>query len=72
MEIHLMNKVMQEVKSFLEDEEGLTVVEYAVAGGLISIAVVGAFSALGDEVCGVIDRLTNAIQGLDGDAGNCI
>ena len=58
-----MNKVMQEVKIFLEDEEGLTVVEYAVAGGLISLAVVAAFTALGTTVCGVINAVNVAIGG---------
>lgn len=46
---------------FLKDEEGLTVVEYAVAGGLISLAVVGAFQALGLTVAGVINAINAAI-----------
>ncbi|MOA66425.1 Flp/Fap pilin component [compost metagenome] len=46
---------------FIKDEEGLTVVEYAVAGGLISLAVVTAFTALGTQVGVVIDALTDAI-----------
>lgn len=46
---------------FLKDEEGLTVVEYAVAGGLISLAVVGAFQALGLTVAGVINAIEAAI-----------
>lgn len=49
------------VMKFVEDEDGLTVVEYAVAGGLISLAVVGAFTALGGQVAIVIDALTDAI-----------
>lgn len=47
--------------AFLRDEEGLTTVEYAVAGALISVAVVGAFTALGDQVVVVIDAITAAI-----------
>ena len=35
---------------FLRDEEGLTTVEYAVAGGLIAAAVILAFATLGDTV----------------------
>lgn len=58
-----MNKVMQEMKTFLEDEEGLTVVEYAVAGGLISLAVVAAFTALGGGVCNAVGALTTAVGG---------
>jgi pilus assembly protein Flp/PilA len=48
------------IEKFLRDERGLTTVEYAVAGGLIALAVVGAFQALGATVGGVINGI-NAI-----------
>jgi len=50
----MKEKMMQ----FLRDEEGLTTVEYAVAGALISVAVIGAFQALGLEVGRVIGIIT--------------
>jgi pilus assembly protein Flp/PilA len=46
-----MNK---QVMKFLQDEDGLTTVEYAIAGGLIGAAVILAFSNLGNEVSRVI------------------
>ncbi|MDO9618964.1 MAG: Flp family type IVb pilin [Pseudomonas sp.] len=51
------------VMKFVEDEDGLTVVEYAVAGGLISLVVVTAFTNLGTAVKDVIDDLITAIGG---------
>jgi pilus assembly protein Flp/PilA len=51
------------VLAFLRDEDGLTVVEYAVAGGLISLVVVLAFTELGNAVLAVIQQLTAAIGG---------
>ncbi|NNC64041.1 MAG: Flp family type IVb pilin [Gammaproteobacteria bacterium] len=48
------------VSKFMRDERGLTTVEYAVAGGLIALAVVGAFQALGATVGGVINGI-NAV-----------
>jgi pilus assembly protein Flp/PilA len=51
------------VMKFLKDEEGLTIVEYAVAGALISATVVGAFAALGGAVEAKIDLLTGYIGG---------
>jgi pilus assembly protein Flp/PilA len=42
-------------------DEGLTTVEYAVAGGLISAAVIAAFTALGGTVQGVINWLATNI-----------
>ncbi|SEQ67029.1 pilus assembly protein Flp/PilA [Solimonas aquatica] len=44
-------------------QAGLTTVEYAVAGGLITAAVVGAFVALGGSVNGVISGLSTSIGG---------
>ena len=51
------------VTAFLRDEEGLTVVEYAVAAGLVAAAVVAAFRALGLTVSGVITGLNTALTG---------
>ncbi len=50
------------VLAFLRDEDGLTVVEYAVAGGLISLVVVTAFTNLGNAVLLVINNLIAAIS----------
>ena len=56
-----MNTFVAKVKAFLVEEEGLTVVEYAVAGGLIAAATVGAFRALGITVTGVITGIDTAL-----------
>jgi pilus assembly protein Flp/PilA len=47
--------------AFLRDEEGLTTVEYAVAGALIAAAVVIAFTALGARVGAVINGITGVL-----------
>ena len=49
------------IMKFLRDEEGLTTVEYAVAGALVAAAVVTAFQLLGAQVTTVISGLTEAI-----------
>jgi len=51
------------VTAFLRDEEGLTIVEYAVAAGLISALVVAAFTNLGTTVLGIINGLITALGG---------
>ena len=48
---------------FLRDEEGLTIVEYAVAAGLISATVVLAFTNLGAAVLAIINGLISALGG---------
>lgn len=45
---------MDKIFSFLRDESGLTTVEYAVAGGLITAVAVAAFIVLGGHVGDVI------------------
>ncbi len=42
------------ILTFLRDQDGLTIVEYAVAAGLITATVAGAFFALGGTVEGII------------------
>lgn len=57
-----IKKIKQAVVAFVKDEEGLTIVEYAVAGGLITLAVVAAFKLLGQAVNNNITDLTNAVN----------
>ena len=51
-----------QVMKFLQNEEGLTTVEYAIAGGLVGAAVILAFSALGAQVARVIVGLWTALS----------
>ena len=55
--------------AFIRDEEGLTTVEYAIAGGLIGAGVIGAFAAAGDEVFRVIDAIAQALGLIEIDTG---
>jgi pilus assembly protein Flp/PilA len=52
---------MEKLKCFLRNEEGLTIVEYAVAAGLITAAVAASFQLLGTTVDGVIVAVTGFI-----------
>lgn len=46
---------------FLAEDGGLTAVEYALAGGLITGAIVGIFAALGVTMTAVIDFINTAL-----------
>ena len=50
--------------AFIRDEEGLTTVEYAIAGGLVGAGVIAAFNLLGLEVASVIDDITAALAAI--------
>lgn len=54
--------IKDKVLQFIRDEEGLTTVEYAVAGGLIAAVVIGAFVALGGTVGDKIDEIDAELQ----------
>ena len=51
------------IKKFLTDESGLELSEYAVAAALVTLAVMGAFKAVGANINEVIDRLASAVKG---------
>jgi pilus assembly protein Flp/PilA len=57
-----MRNLKNAVTKFIREEEGLTVVEYAVAGGLISVVVVAAFRALGLTVSGIITEINTELN----------
>lgn len=59
----MLTAIKQAVRNFVDDESGLTIVEYAVAGGLITLGVVAAFTALGGAVAVRIDALCDAVKG---------
>jgi Flp pilus assembly pilin Flp len=50
------------IKKFLTDESGLELSEYAVAAALVTLAVMGAFTAVGGNIHSVIQNLANAIK----------
>lgn len=58
-----LQTIKQVVVDFIKDEDGLTIVEYAVAGGLITLGAVAAFVTLGENVATQITALGDAVMG---------
>lgn len=58
-----MNAIANKFVAFLKDEEGLTTVEYAVAGTLIALVVVFAFTRLGTEVSLSVNAISSVLSG---------
>ena len=58
-----MNKMTAKLRAFLREEEGLTTVEYAIAGSLVGLAVVASFTALGTNVTAAINGIAGVIAG---------
>ena len=59
-------RMKEKLMAFFREEEGLTTVEYAIAGGLVGSAVILGFVALGTTVDGIIDEIVTALGGTPG------
>ena len=55
-------KIMQRVRSVWEREDGVTAMEYALIGALVSIAAIIAMTSLGLSVDALLARLLPAFQ----------
>ncbi|TRX54447.1 Flp family type IVb pilin [Thalassomonas sp. M1454] len=62
---------MKLLKDFINDESGLTAVEYAIAGSLVSAALVLAFTELGDAATDSLDCMDTAINAAPGAGVDC-
>jgi pilus assembly protein Flp/PilA len=49
------------ILAFLREETGLTTVEYAVAGGIIVVGLIAAFTTLGGKVKTRIDTIAGGL-----------
>ncbi|OIQ25789.1 Flp family type IVb pilin [uncultured Vibrio sp.] len=62
-----MSNLINSVKNFMQDEEGLTVVEYVVGAGLLVAGLAGIFGAfssiLEDELSSVFNQPAAAADG---------
>ncbi len=56
-----MRNLKTAIVAFMRDEKGLTMVEYAIAGALVTAAAVAAFTLLGGNVSTQITNLANVV-----------
>jgi len=61
-----MNIMGNALTALWQEEEGLTVVEYAIAGGLIGATVIAAFTNLGATVGLIIANINTMLQAAPG------
>ncbi len=61
--------IAKELLRLVNDEDGLTIVEYAIAGGLVAAGVVIAFTQLGVNVGETVTNLCNTLNTAQTDAG---
>ena len=56
-----MRQIKTAVVAFMREEKGLTMVEYAIAGALVTAAAVAAFTLLGGNVSTQITNLAGVV-----------
>jgi pilus assembly protein Flp/PilA len=56
-----MSKIMQNVKQFLSDEEGVTAIEYGLIAALIGVAISGTVMALGGTLNSVFSNISGKL-----------
>ncbi len=56
-----MNAITSLLKSFWKEDEGLTVVEYAIAAGVIAAGVIAVFTAIGSKASAKLNVLNSAL-----------
>jgi pilus assembly protein Flp/PilA len=54
-------KVVEMMKNFWTEEEGLTMVEYALIGALVVVGSITAFTTLGTNVSTKVNRIATAV-----------
>jgi len=58
-----MSKLISKVRGFAKDESGASLIEYSVLIGLITVAVIGLISGIGDWVISQWSALTSQVNG---------
>lgn len=57
-----MKTLKRALAALWSEQEGLTTVEYAIAGALVSVAVAAAFTNLGTEIAAVLANIITIIS----------
>jgi pilus assembly protein Flp/PilA len=56
-----MNKLMQSVKAFIQDEEGVTAIEYGLIAALIAVVIIAAVTAVGKNLQVIFNGIAGAL-----------
>jgi pilus assembly protein Flp/PilA len=57
-----MNKVSLATRNFLRDEEGVTIIEYALMAALIALGVVATVILVKDELISVFSKIRDCLK----------
>lgn len=55
-------QIVEMFQEFVEDEEGATMIEYALLAGLISVVAIAALTAIGTDVKAIYEKISAALK----------
>ena len=55
--------MLKRFKQFCGDESGATAIEYGLIAALISVAIIGAVTSVGDSLTNIFDEVSNELDG---------
>ena len=56
-----MNKLMNNMKSFMQDEEGVTAIEYGLIAALIAVVIITAVTCVGTSLGGIVTYVAGKV-----------
>lgn len=59
-----MNKFTESIKKFLQDEKGVTAIEYGLIAALIAVAIIAGVGLLGTNLNDLFDRIATKTTGI--------
>jgi pilus assembly protein Flp/PilA len=65
----LMHTIIKRVRSFFEEDEGATAIEYGLIAALVSIAIVAVLGFVGDELYATFEEIRAALAGRGSPGG---
>ena len=54
------------IRSFVEDEDGATAIEYGLIAALVSVAAIGALTAMGNSLSTMFNTVSSAMSSATG------
>ena len=58
--------MLKRFKQFCGDESGATAIEYGLIAALISVAIIGAVTSVGDSLTNIFNEVTTELDGAIG------
>lgn len=57
-----MKDLMNNMKSFLREEEGVTAIEYGLIAALIAVVIITAVTTVGEDLVSVFEAIATALE----------